>query len=292
MNFDTTLAYPYVQVEAGKSSRLHQNLHYGLIIINLSLLVATGGVGLFNSELFTHPKTLLLSLSLLIAFLLKSLKLDRRWFASRSLSETVKTLTWRYTMAAHPFDVPHANLTSDFILRVQEACTQTNKIYGSQKFFFNDSEPTIRATAGHSLESWISFYVRFRLKNQSIWYSSKAQKLKSMSSFFFCLLVGSNVIAVVLSGLEESGLVTTNVLTGLLISAATALVGWIEAKKYGEMAAAYTLTHSEILSLNRHVHDIHTFSQLASFVAEAESLFSREHTQWAAKRGSFDGLNS
>ncbi|PBQ17681.1 hypothetical protein CCL09_11535 [Pseudomonas congelans] len=278
--------YPPTQTEAGRYSKLYQNSHYGLVAVNLSLLVASAGIDLLNLEAIEYPKTLLLILSLILSFTIKKLRLDQKWYASRSLSESIKTLTWRYTMAVHPFEAANSHAQELFVARIQEACEQTNKIIGFQKFTFDTSQlPPQTSSLSSNLQNRISLYARLRLGNQSKWYKIKARKLKNISVAFFSILAFSNVAAITLSILDESGIFIGSIATGLFASLTTALIGWIEARRYGELSAAYSLTYNEIELLTHYLHSISKPSELNDFVGEAESLFSREHTQWAAKRG-------
>ena len=69
-----------------------------------------------------------------------------------------------------------------------------------------------------------------------------------------------------------------------LIVLATSIVGWIQIKKFNELAAAYAVTAHEIGLINitlEHSDDVKNFSD---FVIDAETAFSREHTLWIARQ--------
>lgn len=64
----------------------------------------------------------------------------------------------------------------------------------------------------------------------------------------------------------------------------TSIFGWIQVKRHGELAASYTLTAHEIGAIQALALGISTEAELSDFVNTAEFAFSREHTQWQARR--------
>ena len=66
--------------------------------------------------------------------------------------------------------------------------------------------------------------------------------------------------------------------------AASAVLGWMQIKKFNELASAYTLTALEISLIEDKLREVETEAELSEFVNEAELAFSREHTQWVARQ--------
>ncbi|WP_369038147.1 SLATT domain-containing protein [Roseovarius tolerans] len=69
-----------------------------------------------------------------------------------------------------------------------------------------------------------------------------------------------------------------------LLVVVTSSFGWIQVKRHGELAASYTLTAHEIGSIQTLALEISDETKLSEFVNAAEFAFSREHTQWQARR--------
>ncbi|AVA15771.1 hypothetical protein C3E99_03320 [Sphingopyxis sp. MG] len=69
-----------------------------------------------------------------------------------------------------------------------------------------------------------------------------------------------------------------------LLVAASAAIGWIQIKKFNELASAYSLTAHEIGIIQTRISDVTTESEFSEFVNESERAFSREHTQWVARQ--------
>ena len=64
----------------------------------------------------------------------------------------------------------------------------------------------------------------------------------------------------------------------------SAIVRWIQIKKFYELAIAYNFTANEISIIETKLDSLNTEQEFSKFVNEAEQAFSREHTQWIARR--------
>lgn len=72
--------------------------------------------------------------------------------------------------------------------------------------------------------------------------------------------------------------------TEALAVAASSALGWMQIKRFNELATAYSLTSHEIGIIKSKFKSVNSAEELSKFVEDAESAFSREHTQWAARR--------
>jgi SMODS and SLOG-associating 2TM effector domain 1 len=66
--------------------------------------------------------------------------------------------------------------------------------------------------------------------------------------------------------------------------AASSVIGWMQLKRFDELASAYGLTAHEIGIIKTRFESVNDAATLSRFVSDAENAFSREHTQWAARR--------
>jgi len=69
-----------------------------------------------------------------------------------------------------------------------------------------------------------------------------------------------------------------------LFSLPIAILGWVQIKRYQELASSYSLTAHEITFAKNELVQKDTESKFAAFVADTENAFSREHTQWYARK--------
>ena len=64
------------------------------------------------------------------------------------------------------------------------------------------------------------------------------------------------------------------------------IIGWIQIKIFNEIASSYVLAAHEIGIIKTSINQVSTETNFSEFVNEAERAFSREHTQWTARRNS------
>jgi hypothetical protein len=75
----------------------------------------------------------------------------------------------------------------------------------------------------------------------------------------------------------------SNITEPLLVGASAAL-SWSQAKRFRELGNAYGLTVHEISLIREESGRIKTEDDFSEFVNNSENAFSREHTQWVARR--------
>ena len=106
-----------------------------------------------------------------------------------------------------------------------------------------------------------------------------------MGNYFFLGLVFSNAIAVFLAILKIISSINPAYLpVDVTIALAAGVLSWIQAKRFTELSASYALTAHEIGFINEKSATIQSEEDFSKFVGDAENAFSREHTQWAARR--------
>lgn len=279
--------YPNLQKDVSVNAQWSQKIHFSLIFINLSLLVISAFSTKFKIPYFDfkYSQTCFLVLGFMILIYLGVKKPERSWYAGRSLSETIKTLSWRYCFLAAPFGNSENTDAELLAERIKESCIESNLIDGVSSGYKASMLPTpeMQRVRQLSLDDRADFYISKRVGGQLRWYLGRAKKNKILSQFVFSLLCVANLVAVLLSFVNELNS-STELPTDLLIALSSSLVAWVQTKKYVELTAAYELTAYEIDRARSLVHSISSFAELELFVEEMESLFSREHTQWIAKR--------
>ena len=72
--------------------------------------------------------------------------------------------------------------------------------------------------------------------------------------------------------------------TPVLVVAAGGVLTWLNTKRFRELAAAYSLTAHEIGIAKSGLTAIVEEVRFSEFVGDMENAFSREHTQWVARR--------
>jgi len=283
------LVYPALYDSANKGSMKAQSrflrtirLEYFLLLC-ASLASATRGISGINPLIITLLLVVLAGL-----FVFKIFKrLDQDWYRCRALAESVKTSTWRFAMRAHPFentsniDIPKANLRNllkDILQANRHIAANLETSVTEQ---VTDSMIEIRKLP---LDQRMDYYVRNRIDNQRTWYSKKSRTNKNALTFWVGTTIALYVISAIALNAEQLGLPWATLAFDPLIVIVTSALGWLQMKRHGELMASYNLTAHEIGIIRGNSESVKTEEELSDFINEAELAFSREHTQWVARR--------
>jgi SMODS and SLOG-associating 2TM effector domain 3/SMODS and SLOG-associating 2TM effector domain 1 len=214
-------------------------------------------------------------------------KPEQDWYRCRALAESVKTSTWRYVMRAEPFavdDGPARGALRDMLgqlLRSNEHIVQKLAGYSAA------GSPTTTEMDQVRVLDWRlrrDYYVHHRIRNQRDWYHGKAKYNADSAGWWRSVSIAIYVaaVALVLARIAIQGGEFWPIEP--LVVAASAVLGWMQIKKFNELASAYTLTALEISLIEDKLREVETEAELSEFVNEAELAFSREHTQWVARQ--------
>lgn len=283
------LEYPALYDSANNGSIKAQSrflrtarLEYFLLFC-VSVASATRGISGINPLIITLLLVVLAGL-----FVFKIFKqLDQDWYRCRALAESVKTSTWRFSMRAHPFEdtgsieIPKAsfrNLLRDILQANRHIAANLETAVTEQ---VTDSMVEIRKLP---LDQRMDYYVKNRIDNQRTWYSKKSKVNKNALTFWVTTTIVLYIIAAIALNAEQLGLPRATLAFDPLIVVATSALGWLQMKRHGELMASYNLTAHEIGIIRSNSGSVKSEEELSDFINEAELAFSREHTQWVARR--------
>jgi hypothetical protein len=241
-----------------------------------------------NSQCLAIISAILFLVSLAITIHIKVANLQGNWYQSRALAESIKTSVWRLLMGADPYaDVSKSKNLEKFQHLLKELLFENKHITKVLSDPINDSEQITQAmleTIDASFEEKRELYLKDRIDNQRHWYSSKSgQNRKSSRNWFIGLvLIYALTILMLLIQIAKPELTILPIDVGAVI--ASSIIGWMQIKRYDELASAYGLTANEIGIIKSRYASVNTELELSAFVSDAENAFSREHTQWAARR--------
>jgi hypothetical protein len=283
------LEYPALYKSASEGSATAQSRflntirwEYFLLFV-VSIASATRGLSGLNPLILSILLVILAGL-----FVYKTVKkLDQDWYRCRALAESVKTSTWRFSMRAHPFadtesiENPKAefrNLLRD-ILQANRSIAEN--LHSDETEQVTASMIEIRRL---SLKDRITFYVNNRIDDQRAWYAKKSSANKTAQRRWFWLTIILYVGAAISLNADQLGFSQATLAFDPMIVLVTSTLGWLQMKRHGELTASYNLTAHEIGIIRGNSDNVETEEQFSDFVNEAELAFSREHTQWVARR--------
>jgi hypothetical protein len=261
-----------------------------LVQISSSVLLILGAAATVDSSSLTIAiaSALLFLASLFVYIYGQHRDLQGKWYQSRALAESIKTATWRWMMSAEPFHNQSEPATTDSFRRLLEELLSQNKNIGdSLAGDWCEKDQITRRMLELRQASFAdrkAIYLSQRIEEQRTWYSRKAKSNRHQSRNWFiglCVLYG---IAILLLTIR---IATPNLPywpIEVIAVSASAVIAWMQLKRFNELASAYALTAHEIGIIKTRFASVTNADLLSRFVSDAENAFSREHTQWAARR--------
>lgn len=213
---------------------------------------------------------------------------DRTWYNGRAVAESVKTRTWRFITRAEPyFDNENVNNVKEEFCNDLKDILDQNRELGSFLSHESVTKDTITQSMLEirklSLTDRLNYYISNRINEQRNWYYTKASYNKEKAKNWFIGLIVTNSIIILLL-LVEVGYDIYNLPTPALIVVGSSIVSWTQIKKYQDLATSYGLTAHEIGIIKDQSFKVQGEKELSDFVKDAENAFSREHTQWVARK--------
>lgn len=210
-----------------------------------------------------------------------------RWYQARALAESVKTATWRLIMGADPFaktsDVNMERFRALLTELLQEHKGLAKHLSGE---LTNEDQitPEMKRVLTLSFDEKKNYYLSNRINEQREWYSQKAATCNSQNWKYFSVLCVVYAVAIILLFVRvmEPNLEFLPVEVCAVI--ASAIISWLQLKKFDELSSSYGMAALEIGIIKSRFEDVGDLKKLSGFVSDAENAFSREHTQWAARR--------
>jgi len=281
--------YPGLYQCADTASKESQKFYYSILISYLISLILISIIPILKLPLNTNNLFLallfIISLSLMIWLVVK--KPEESWYNGRAVAESVKTRTWRWMMKADPYNNESEDLSNRlFIQNMMEILKQNEKLgelLGKESALSEPISGKMKMIRATGVQARLDCYIENRILNQSNWYMKQTILNKNKSKFWFIVLVSVHFLAIVF--LLYQIMDSTKVFPiELLTVCAGVVISWVQTKRYRQLAAAYSLTVHEITLIKFESSNINSEIELSEFVLNSENAFSREHTQWVARK--------
>lgn len=226
-------------------------------------------------------------IGLLVLIVRAQSKPEQQWYRCRALAESVKTLTWRYMMHAVPFNLSEVESKLKFRDELHEMFREnkdTAKEITSDWSGNHQVTGKMEGIRALNLSDRMAFYLQHRVDEQRGWYSRKATTNREGARFWVIVSGAAYFLAgvMVLTRIARPDWIYWPIEPLIVIAAS--IVGWMQIKKFNELAAAYTVAAHEIGLIRPKADVVTSEEEFSEFVNDAEKAFSREHTLWIARQ--------
>ncbi|BBP51142.1 membrane protein [Pseudomonas sp. St386] len=280
--------FPGIYQAADTLSGNAQAHFFTALVLNLLSLVLAAVVSVVNYPHWVSAvvQALLLAGAMASSVYLALVRPERLWYSGRAVAESIKTLVWRYVSRAEPFHEAD-DVSKTLLLEKLKQVVKQNKAISDKLITHlkekQISDMMVQLRSG-SFDERRNTYIQHRINDQLAWYEKKATFNKRASSRFFATLVLINAIALLCALIKIANVQYQYFPTDILIAIAASLLTWMQAKRFSELSASYALTANEIGIVREQADDLVSDGALSSFVGDSENAFSREHTQWVARK--------
>jgi len=212
-------------------------------------------------------------------------KPDRVWYEGRAAAESVKTLTWRYSVKGESFEDGDPSATDKrFIQRIDEVLHDLGELSLPAPKSAGQISNKMRSVRATDFLARKLTYREARLEDQRSWYQRNADQNSRVANRWTKGLIVVEGLGVLGGIVTASGWIQVDFLS-ILATVALASTAWIQAKQHRNLAVAYGITAQELDSIKAELDALSNESEWADFVGQSEEAISREHTLWRASRG-------
>lgn len=281
---------PGLYQSADKASLKAQNTYYFWLKSYLFLLVLAALVSFLcpNDPYGALASALLFLVTLGILIALRVQRPDDLWYNGRAVAESVKTRSWRWCMRAEPYqDCENIELVSKKFINDQKSILNQNRslseILESVSGINDPISHVMKEIRGLPTTERLEIYKKQRIDNQANWYALKSQFNKRRAKQWFWVSVLFHIVAIgmLLYRIKDP---LFSLPVEVVATAAGAVLTWLQAKKHNELNSSYALAAHEIVLIKGEALSIKSEKDLSEFVLDSENAFSREHTQWTARK--------
>ena len=276
--------YPGLFQAADAASVQRQRSYRKVVLSRLVLTVAAAAFGAVQLDGLNW-----LALGTAVAFVgVMALELgeatsrpDKSWYTTRALSESVKTLTWRYIAGAEPFPSTSDSADCDFVERISALQQDMPDVP------LPGTTPTItdkmRAVRAAPLAERKQAYLTGRVIDQQNWYANKALHHQRQARILRTLMLVLEVVGIVGALLTAFAGIPVD-LAGFVAAGVSALAAWNSMRQNDATATDYVRASHELNLIRERLDRELDEQQWSDAVSEAETTISREHTMWHAHR--------
>jgi SMODS and SLOG-associating 2TM effector domain 3/SMODS and SLOG-associating 2TM effector domain 1 len=285
---------PRIFIDADQASQDAQRKYRNLLKADIALVLIAALLGAFSPQRADVRVLLAYSIagaftgSLVVSFWLANRRYERIWYGGRALAESVKTLSWRFTMGAEPYNTADGESRARFISDLEQILMRKADVatYSARNTPTSGTQITkamLRLRASPRQER-LEAYLTGRIDHQQSWYRRRASQSRKLEERWFAALVVVQALGI-LAGLALVSWPQSPINgSGVCSALAAAIVAWVQISRHQELAQSYAIAENDLALVRESASAIQTDDDLSLYISDAENAISREHTLWLARR--------
>jgi hypothetical protein len=280
--------FPALYRSANDLSLISQVNFFTALRIHLFTLVLAAILSVINIPHWSIAALQVFALigALSCSIYLFSVRPEKLWYGGRAVAESIKTITWRYVCRAEPFEGNDESAQKSFRQTLKAVIDQNRDVCGKLSNYLDESQISnkMNEIRSQTLSERKTVYLNNRISDQHKWYASKSKSNRLKARYFSFSLIIVNLLALSCAVLRVANVEVSFWPTDIFVSIAAGILSWMQAKKFSELAASYSLASYEIGLIKEEAEQPNTEDTFSKYVGNSENAFSREHTQWIARK--------
>jgi hypothetical protein len=280
-------AYPSQYETADRFADIARRRFHVLVAAEYAVLLTAGALALlgWSSGFYYAIVAIFFIVSLAIMLFRTFTTPEQDWYRARALAEAIKSATWHFMTRCPPFNTGDKEAEAAFREGLIRLLDQHQPIVARMGADADADEitPQMRSVREKSLAERKDIYFRQRIEEQRNWYRVKGDASRRASQRWIALCVAIYVGAVASVIVRAAWPDRWYSPTEIFIILASTLLGWIQLKKFGELAASYSLAAHRTGFMDGPLNEAESEEAFAAVVKDAEALFSREQSDWATQ---------
>jgi hypothetical protein len=280
-------AFPSLYETADRFARQARDRFHAMVGAEYVVLLTAGALGIneVESGWYFAIIAFVFVLSLGIMLFRTFTTPEQDWYRARSLAGAVQSSAWRFMMRVPPFNKSEKEAEAAYRKTLARLVNQNEEIAARMGVDSDADEitPQMREARAKNLAERKALYFEQRIEDQRNWYRIKATASRKAYERWIaaCVVVYVAAIAGAISRAVWPDWLYTP--TEVFIILASAILGWIQVKKFSELSASYTLAAHQTGFMDGPLDEASTEEALSAVVKDAEAYFSREQAEWAAQ---------
>ncbi len=210
---------------------------------------------------------------------------EQEWYRARAVAEAVASAAWSFMMRADPYAKPERESEAGMRKTLARLLEQNESLVAKMNADLDADEVTgeMRTIRAKELGERKALYFSERIEAQRAWYRAKsaASRTAYRRWIVICTLIYAGAIAsVILSAAWPDWAYSP---TEPFIIVASSLLGWVQMKKYDELASSYAVAAQQLGLMDGPLGEAESEKAFGAFVNRVELYFSRENTDWAGQ---------
>jgi hypothetical protein len=258
-----------------------------LVAAEYAVLLTAGALGLtgWNDGFYFALVAFIFIMSLAIMLFRTFTTPEQDWYRARALAEEIKSATWCFMMRCPPFAKDDKEARPAFRKALMRMLDEHEAIVARMGADADADEitPQMLAVREKTLAERKDIYFTQRIEEQRNWYRVKGQAGRRAAQRWVALCatvyIGAVASVIVRAAWPDSWYSPTEV----FIILASTLLGWIQMKKFGELAASYSLAAHKAGFMDGPLNAAETEEAFVAVVKEDEVYFAREQSDWVSQ---------